>query len=207
MLVKAKRSFVEKQYETVLNILSLPGGIFGLDRFFLGCLEMVTLQAVTFYNMGEKAKAFTALEDAWNISVPDSLDMPFIELGEDMRALIGAWLSEKNGPIPRQWLETIRNKASAYAKKLSLVVEQYLTMQQLRPVPPLSFREKEVLTGLAHGLTREEIADDAAMSLNTVKNVISSIYAKLGAVNRADAIRIATNMGLFTLKADHKFQR
>jgi LuxR family maltose regulon positive regulatory protein len=193
-LVKAKYSFAEQRYEAALNILSLPGGVFGLGDYILGRLEMRALQAVTFFNMGEKEKAFAALEDAWDMSAPNHLDMPFIELGEDMRALAGAHLAEKNGPIPRPWLETIRSKASVYAKKLSVVVEQYLIRQA--PMILLSFREREVLVGLSRGLTREEIADDSAMSLNTVKNVISSIYAKLGALNRADAIRLATNAGL-----------
>jgi LuxR family maltose regulon positive regulatory protein len=193
-LIKVKCFFAEKRYEAVLNTLSLSMGVFGLGEFLLGCLEMKALQGVTLYNMGEKDKAFEALEDAWDISAPNNLDMPFIELGEDMRALAGAWLAEKTGPIPRPWLETIRSKASAYAKKLSLVAEQYLA----RPTPAatLSRRELEVLAGLSQGLTREEIVDNGAMSLNAVKNVISSIYAKLGALNRADAIRIATNAGL-----------
>ncbi|MDR0387289.1 MAG: LuxR C-terminal-related transcriptional regulator [Treponema sp.] len=193
-LVKAKCSFAEKRYDATLNILNLPGGVFGLGVFILGRLEMRVLQAVTFYNMGEKKKAFEALEDAWDMAAPNHLDMPFIELGEDMRVLAGTWLAEKTGPIPRPWLETIRSKASVYAKKLSLVVEQYLARQA--PEVTLSFREMEVLEGLSRGLTREEIAYDAAMSLNTVKNVISGIYAKLGAMNRADAIRIATGAGL-----------
>jgi LuxR family maltose regulon positive regulatory protein len=193
-LVKAKCSFADKRYEAVLGILNLPGGVSGLGQFILGRLEMRVLQAVTFYNMGEQEQAFAALEDAWDMAAPNHLDMPFIEPGEDMRVLAGAWLTEKDGPIPRPWLETIRSKASAYAKKLSLAAEQYPARQA--PAVTLSFREREILTGLSQGLTREEIASDAAMSLNTVKNVISGIYAKLGALNRADAIRIATNSGL-----------
>jgi LuxR family maltose regulon positive regulatory protein len=193
-LVKAKCFFAEKRYEAVLYILNLPKSVSGLGEFILGRLEMRTLQAVTFYNMGEKKRAFAALEDAWDMAAPNHLDMPFIELGEDMRALAAARLAEKNGPIPRPWLETIKSKASVYAKKLSLAAERRIVRQEQRI--PLSIREMEVLAGLSRGLTREEIADNAALSLNTVKNVISSIYAKLGALNRADAVRIATGAGL-----------
>jgi LuxR family maltose regulon positive regulatory protein len=193
-LVKAKCFFAEKRYEAALNILNLPGGVSGLGEFILGRLEMRALQAVIFHNMGDKERAFAALEDAWDMAAPNRLDMPFIELGEDMRALAGAWLAEKNGPVPRPWLETVKSKASVYAKKLSLAAGQYLARQ--KPAVTLSFREMEVLAGLSRGLTREEIAGDAALSLNTVKNAISGIYAKLGALNRADAIRIAAGMGL-----------
>ncbi|MDR2740853.1 MAG: LuxR C-terminal-related transcriptional regulator [Treponema sp.] len=200
-LVKAKCFFAEKRYEAVLNILNLPGGVSGLGEFILGRLEMRALQAVTFYNMGEKERAFKALEDAWDMAAPNHLDMPFIELGEDIRALAGTWLAERNGPIPHLWLETIKSKASVYAKKLSLAAEQYLVRQ--KPAVTLSFREMEVLTGLSQGLTREKIACDAALSLNTVKNVISDIYVKLGALNRADAIRIATGTGLLRTPEEH----
>jgi LuxR family maltose regulon positive regulatory protein len=53
-----------------------------------------------------------------------------------------------------------------------------------------------VLTELSQGLTREEIAGHLSLSVNTVKSVIRSVYNKLGAVNRADAVRIATSLGL-----------
>jgi LuxR family maltose regulon positive regulatory protein len=197
-LVKAKCSFAEKRYDAVLTTLSRPGGKFGMGEYTLGFLEMTVLQAVSLFNMGEKEQAFMALEDAWKTAVLNALDMPFIELGEDMYALTGAWINEKTGPIARPWLETIRSKASIYAKKLSVVVGQYESQAQSRtaPVITLSPREKEVLAGLSQGLTREEIAGETALSLNVVKNTISSVYTKLGALNRADAIRIATASGL-----------
>jgi LuxR family maltose regulon positive regulatory protein len=52
----------------------------------------------------------------------------------------------------------------------------------------LSRRELEVLTGLSHGMTQEEIASVSSLSVNTVKSVIRSIYNKLGAVNKAGAV-------------------
>jgi LuxR family maltose regulon positive regulatory protein len=195
-LVKAKCSFAEKRYKAVLNTLNLPGGQFGLKGFLLGRLEMTLLEAISFYKMGETVRAFDALEDAWDMAASNSLDMPFIELGEDMHALAGTALAEKKSPIPRPWLESIRSKALIYAKKLSVVVKQY----QTRQMTALSFRETEVLNGLSQGLTREEIAGDAGLSLSTVKNIITGIYAKLGALNRADAIRIAGSSGLIRNK-------
>ncbi|MDR1571100.1 MAG: LuxR C-terminal-related transcriptional regulator [Clostridiales Family XIII bacterium] len=60
----------------------------------------------------------------------------------------------------------------------------------------LSRREIEVLCELSQGLTREEIANKKYISVNTVKSEIKSIYNKLGAVNRADAVRISTGLGI-----------
>jgi LuxR family maltose regulon positive regulatory protein len=44
-------------------------------------------------------------------------------------------------------------------------------------------------------MTRHEIAEELNISENTVKSFISSIYNKLGAINRADAILLAKNRG------------
>jgi DNA-binding NarL/FixJ family response regulator len=121
-----------------------------------------------------------------------------------MRALAEAALAgaaekcppREGSPIPRPWLESIRSKALIYAKKLSVAAEQYRTVRNSQVLTALSFREMEVLKGLSQGLTREEIAGDINFSVSTVKNVIAGLYAKLGAHNRADAIRIAGSTGL-----------
>jgi LuxR family maltose regulon positive regulatory protein len=96
---------------------------------------------------------------------------------------------------------TYRN-ASAYAKKLFGVSEKHRDSRAEQrqdldaPRLPLSPREIQVLTGLSQGLTREEISKASLISINTVKSVIRSVYNKLGAINRADAVRIAATMGI-----------
>jgi LuxR family maltose regulon positive regulatory protein len=62
--------------------------------------------------------------------------------------------------------------------------------------PGLSPREITVIRGLSQGLTRDDIAQGSSISINTVKSVIRSVYNKLGAVNRADAVRIAAALGI-----------
>jgi len=54
--------------------------------------------------------------------------------------------------------------------------------------PNLSPREKEVLQLVADGLTNIEIAEKLIISVQTVKNHISSILYKLDAVNRTNAV-------------------
>jgi LuxR family maltose regulon positive regulatory protein len=121
-----------------------------------------------------------------------------MELGKSMRALTGAALKEGAAGIPQAWLKRVRRHASAYARKLFAVAEKYRNQDQSprKPGTALSPRELAVLTGLSQGLTREEIAGNGNISINTVKSVIKSIYNKLGAVNRADAVRIAIAMNI-----------
>ena len=64
---------------------------------------------------------------------------------------------------------------------------------------PLTPREIEVLELLAEGLANKAIAERLAISDQTVKFHVASIYGKLGAANRTDAVRRAVRRGLITL--------
>jgi NarL family two-component system response regulator YdfI len=62
--------------------------------------------------------------------------------------------------------------------------------------PILSAREIEILRMIAEGLGNKEIASKLRISDHTVKFHISSIYAKLGAANRAEAVTLGIRQGL-----------
>ncbi len=63
----------------------------------------------------------------------------------------------------------------------------------------LTDREGEVLQLLSQGLANKQIADVLHISPHTVKFHIGAIYAKLGATNRAEAVRLGLRQGLLTL--------
>ena len=64
---------------------------------------------------------------------------------------------------------------------------------------PLTPREEEVLRHLARGLANKQIAAQLGISEHTVKFHVSSIYAKLGVTNRAEAVRNGIQRGLIPL--------
>ena len=69
------------------------------------------------------------------------------------------------------------------------------TQAQARSAAPwaeLTPREAEVLNLLATGATDKEIAARLVLSLHTVKSHVRSILSKLHAVNRRDAVRLAS---------------
>jgi LuxR family maltose regulon positive regulatory protein len=193
-IVRVKWYIAEKRYPAALAALGSHENRYGLGAFLFGKIILRVLEAVCRYQIGEKRPAFQALEAAYDLAESNALDMIFIEQGKDMRTLAGAALKSKTCSIPRPWLEHIRRSASTYGKKLFAVAEQYPEQNQEQGT--LSRRELEVLIGLSQGLTREELAEDGDISVNTVKSVIKSVYNKLGAVNRADAVRIATAAGI-----------
>ena len=67
------------------------------------------------------------------------------------------------------------------------------------PVQALSPRETEVLNMLADGLGNKEIAWRLRISEHTVKFHIGSIFNKLNASSRAEAVAIAVRRGLIAL--------
>jgi pimeloyl-ACP methyl ester carboxylesterase/DNA-binding CsgD family transcriptional regulator len=60
----------------------------------------------------------------------------------------------------------------------------------------LTERERQLLDGIARGLTNAEIAERLHISEKTVRNHISSIFSKLGVEHRAQAIVAARKAGL-----------
>jgi DNA-binding NarL/FixJ family response regulator len=65
-----------------------------------------------------------------------------------------------------------------------------------QPAPLLSAREREVLELISSGATNAEIAAKLYLSPHTVKEHTSSVYRKLGARNRAEAVQLAQRVGL-----------
>jgi DNA-binding NarL/FixJ family response regulator len=66
-------------------------------------------------------------------------------------------------------------------------------------IDPLTGRELEVLQLLAQGMANKQIALKLAISEHTVKFHVSSIYTKLGAANRTEAVRLGVRRGLILL--------
>jgi putative nucleotidyltransferase with HDIG domain len=60
---------------------------------------------------------------------------------------------------------------------------------------PLSSREVEVLKRLAEGKVYKQIAHDLGLSASTVRTHLHNTYAKVGAVDRAQAVLMATERG------------
>jgi DNA-binding NarL/FixJ family response regulator len=77
---------------------------------------------------------------------------------------------------------------------------QPISLESLEPLEePLTNRELEILQFIAQGLANKQIALQLEISEHTVKFHLSSIYAKLGATNRTEAVNIGIRRGLISL--------
>jgi putative nucleotidyltransferase with HDIG domain len=66
--------------------------------------------------------------------------------------------------------------------------------RQIDPCP-LSMREVEVLRRLARGMVYKQIAAELSLSTSTIRTHLHNVYGKLGAMDRAQAVLIATERG------------
>lgn len=62
--------------------------------------------------------------------------------------------------------------------------------------PKLSARQKTVLALLSHGCSYDEIAEEMALTIHTVKSHVSAAYSKLDVHNSMDAVIKARTLGL-----------
>ena len=191
--LKAKVFYRQGRHE---ELLAVVGSDRYIRRFLLGALEMKVLEACSLHRLQERMQALEALREVYDMALPHGLEMPFVELGKDMRTLTTAALRDEGCRIPRIWLEWINTRSSLYARKLQKVSAEFKREHSLDDDVSLTERELEVLADLRAGLSRSQIAAARHLSINTVKSRLNMIYAKLGAQNKTDAIRIAQERGL-----------
>ena len=77
------------------------------------------------------------------------------------------------------------------AGKTYLSSEIRQIMKDDPPVPELSARQQELLDSLVRGMTNSDIAGQLGISMRTVKDHFSALFAKLGVANRTEAIALA----------------
>ncbi|MDR1603347.1 MAG: LuxR C-terminal-related transcriptional regulator [Gracilibacteraceae bacterium] len=160
-------------------------------NILFGKLERKVLQAVCLYQIKQPGEALAALAEAYALAANSGLDMPFIEMGKDMRTLSAAAKKSENSAIPSAWLEKINRKSTTYAKRQLAMSEDFRLRHKLDDEISLTPRERDVLVDLYHGLSRSESAIHLNLSVNTVKSLLNMVYIKLGAETTAEALRAA----------------
>jgi putative nucleotidyltransferase with HDIG domain len=99
---------------------------------------------------------------------------------------------------PSELLKVARQIGIGPAELRSVMYElpypQTGRQRQIDPCP-LSDRELDVLKRLAGGKVYKQIASELSLSTSTVRTHLHNIYGKLGAVDRAQAVLVATERG------------
>ena len=59
------------------------------------------------------------------------------------------------------------------------------------PIPALTERQQEILRSVSRGLSNKDIACQLGITVNSVKDHVTTIFSKIGAATRAEAVSIA----------------
>ena len=152
-------------------------------------LDVALAEARLSYTAGDGAHGRRCLERALRLAKPEQVRLPFV--------MERAWL--------RQVLRRDPELVQPYRELLgpSVITPGTVPVKMLPAVPPaplvverLSAREREVLTHASGMLSTAEIAAEMFLSVNTVKTHFRSIYRKLSASHRNEAVRRARQLEL-----------
>ncbi|WIM98413.1 LuxR C-terminal-related transcriptional regulator [Actinoplanes oblitus] len=154
----------------------------GTDRLSAVCAWLLTALAADAQGRGQRAA--DAMARALAGAEPEHIRRPFRRFDAD-RVLVLAerqqWLTEPPGPAGEGVLAEITGEIPIVGGPVA---------------GPLSEREIDVLQYLPTVLTAGEIAENLGISVNTVKAHMRSIYRKLGAGRRREAVVTARQLGL-----------
>lgn len=128
----------------------------------------------------------------------DELVVDFVEAGA-----LGYALS---GTSPDELFELIRavheGRTLCSPRVMTAIVERISKLARAEPCPPsppvepLTPREREILALMARGLGNKEIGRSLRVTVQTVKNHVHNVLAKLGVHRRRDAVRLGYELGL-----------
>jgi LuxR family maltose regulon positive regulatory protein len=157
-------------------------------------IEVQILQATAHAARGDTAAAVAALEKALLQAAPEGHIRLFLHAGPAVTALLRAVTSRADAtPHARRVHAAIDVAASPHR---SVGSDESRQPPRSGLVEPLSGRELDVLRLLRSDLSGPEIARELHVSMNTLRTHTKSIYTKLGATSRREALRRAGECGL-----------
>jgi LuxR family maltose regulon positive regulatory protein len=153
-------------------------------------IETALLKALALQVQGDIAQALTALERALSLAEPAGFVRIFVDEGPSMAHLLHE--AAARGVAP----EYVARLLAAFPQVESPMQHAPRPAERSHMVEPLSERELEVLRLLASGLSNPEIARKLYVAVSTVRSHTKSIYGKLNAHSRWEAVQQARELGL-----------
>ncbi len=175
-----RKSYAELEVivETMREIYKSNNHIFGL--IYAGIYDAIAKKHL--YGLG---KAGQALLPAITMAVADGIVTPFAENLPELNPVLQSIPLQEH----RTWINQVLELGERFMQSRKIINEQ-------EQIPPLTEREREVLTLLDEGCTQKEIAQRLYLSSNTVRRHIQNSYEKLGVNNNILAVKKAKEMNL-----------
>lgn len=192
-VIKMRAYILEEKYLAMLSLAEyLREPLRKGDRVMDLC-EMNLLCAVSYFLSDRKEEAFQLLDELLPIVKERRFDRLIADEGEKVYMLLRAYRQE------RQIKDEYLNRLIQLAKKMALLYPDYLRKAK-EDYPPLTKSEQEILRLMADERSNQEIADFMGISINTVKFHGKNIFAKLRVRTRRQAVRVAKENRLLSLK-------
>ena len=187
------RCLIEKKdYFKALALAERLETILSKRNLLISLIYVHVYRAVICFNLDETDKMMQDMEAAYSLACGNDIIMPFIEFGHKTRAMLNHVHKTGSSVIPDEWIARIHTKASTYAKRHSYIVSRFAYLKDSEKKDfGLTHREVELLRNMSQGLTRDEIAECMYLSPHTIKSMLKTAYNKIGAINGADAVRLA----------------
>ena len=151
-------------------------------------LQAWLVDARLSYGSGGGARGRRSLTSALRLAEREQLRLPFV--------MERGWI----GPLLRRDPELARTHRHLFAPALrddqSAAPPGAPERAAVAAVEPLTEREREVLRHVSGMLNTAEVASEMYISVNTVKSHLKSIYRKLAAAHRGEAVRRARQLEL-----------
>jgi LuxR family maltose regulon positive regulatory protein len=156
-------------------------------------IDIGVLLALTYHELSRIDETLATLERTVTLAAPGGWIRPFVEPGTLMvRSALLARLKDQ-GVVP-DYIDRILAAFDNLQLDDKKIITGQSEIQNL--IEPLTSRELDVLELLTQRLSNKEIAAQLFISPLTVKKHTVSIYQKLGAKNRRQAVSKATALGL-----------
>lgn len=198
-LIHAYYLLEKHRYRECLVFLEGMEWVFREKGLWTTRLKHYLLKAICLNSIGNYQMAVSNLHQAYEMAHNNNVVSYFVENGNRMRSLINLAIAQNEYPFDGTWLKDIEKKAAVYMENIIAIKKKFITRTKKDSLHVhLSKREMEVLRLMAIGLTRSEISKQLGISVNSVKTYIAGTYNKLGAINKADAIRLAHNLGIYS---------
>ena len=151
-------------------------------------MQAALAEARLSYDSGDGARGRRSLACALRLAEREQLKLPFV--------IEGGWI----GPVLRRDPELARIHQHLFASvpchDQPRAAPGASVKDTVLAVEPLTEREREVLRHVSGMLNTAEVASEMYISINTVKAHLKSIYRKLAATHRGEAVRRARQLEL-----------
>ncbi len=152
-------------------------------------IELLALQALACDAQGRVSEALALCHQALLLAQPGRYCRLFIDAGRPMARLLNLLHTQERGKAVATYLDQLLKAVNT--RQEDAAIRTPLTETRDPLLEPLSPRERIVLRLLAAGLSSREMANELVVSINTIKTQLKSLYRKLQASSRHEALATA----------------